>query len=56
VYCDPHDVDSIVAAVERVMDEPGLGATLRERGYARAATYTWERCAQETLALLCPHG
>jgi glycosyltransferase involved in cell wall biosynthesis len=56
VYCDPHDVGSIAAAVERVMDEPGLGATLRERGYRRAATYTWQRCAQETLAILRPYG
>jgi glycosyltransferase involved in cell wall biosynthesis len=52
-YCNPYDVESIVATVERVMDDPALRATLQERGYKRAATFTWEHCAHQTLELLC---
>jgi glycosyltransferase involved in cell wall biosynthesis len=53
VYCDPHDVESIVNTVERVMDDAALRASLQILGYQRAANLTWERCAQETLRVLC---
>lgn len=49
VYCDPHDVDSIVEAATRVLDDPELAAALVARGHERAATFTWERCLAETL-------
>lgn len=41
LYCDPHGTAAIVAAVNRVLDEPGLADQLRRRGHARAATFTW---------------
>ncbi len=53
VYCNPADIDSITAAVERVMDDPGLRSTLRASGYQHAEKYTWERCAVQTLELIC---
>jgi alpha-1,3-rhamnosyl/mannosyltransferase len=49
---DPNDTDAIAAAVERVLTEPGLADDLRVRGRAQAATFSWERTARETLALL----
>jgi glycosyltransferase involved in cell wall biosynthesis len=52
-YCDPHNIDSIIGTVERVTDDSALRATLRERGYRRAAIFTWESCARRTLELLC---
>ena len=52
IYCDPHDVESIVAAAARVLDDEDLAATLVERGRRRSALYTWERCLTETLHVL----
>ncbi|MBN2490790.1 MAG: glycosyltransferase family 4 protein [Planctomycetes bacterium] len=48
---DPTDVPAVTHAVERVVSEPGLADELRRRGRARAAEYTWERAARQTLAL-----
>ena len=39
------DAVSVSTAILRVLREPGLAATLRERGQALAATYTWNRTA-----------
>ena len=41
---DPRSVESMVAAVERVLDDP---EPYRERGLRRAAEFSWERCARE---------
>lgn len=43
------DADSLRAALERVLDDAGLRADLRERGLARAAHYSWDRTAAETV-------
>jgi glycosyltransferase involved in cell wall biosynthesis len=53
VYCNPADVDSIVAAVEQVMDDAALRSSLQELGRRQAAKYTWERNAERTLDLIC---
>jgi alpha-1,3-rhamnosyl/mannosyltransferase len=47
---DPRDVDAVAAAVERILGDDALHAALREAGLQRAASYTWERCAAETVA------
>lgn len=54
IYCNPHDIDLITAAVERVMDDAALRSKLRALGYQRAAKYTWEACARDTLDLIRP--
>jgi glycosyltransferase involved in cell wall biosynthesis len=46
---DPLDVDAIASAVTRIAREPGLAATLRERGLARARDFSWERSARAHL-------
>ena len=53
VYCNPTDIEDIVAAVERVMDDPGIRTSLQTLGRQRSAKYTWERCAAETLDVIC---
>jgi glycosyltransferase involved in cell wall biosynthesis len=53
IYCDPLDTDSIVAAVERAMKNDDLRSRLRSLGYQRARAYSWERCARQTLDLIC---
>jgi alpha-1,3-rhamnosyl/mannosyltransferase len=46
---DPRDVDAVAGAVERVLGDDALHARLRESGLRRAASYTWGRCAAETV-------
>jgi glycosyltransferase involved in cell wall biosynthesis len=49
---DPMDTMAISAALKRLSSEPELRRQLREQGIARAAQFSWERCAQETLQVL----
>jgi glycosyltransferase involved in cell wall biosynthesis len=48
---DPYDVDGLAAAIERALADEDLRAELRRRGLERAARFTWERAARETLAV-----
>ncbi len=45
----PDDAAGIAQAIRRVLEEPGLAATLREKGLRRAADFSWQRVAQATL-------
>jgi glycosyltransferase involved in cell wall biosynthesis len=49
---DPEDSVALTHGLARLATDAGLRADLRTRGLARAATFTWERCAEETLAVL----
>lgn len=49
---DPTNTDALAAGLLRLINDAHLRNTLRERGLARAAMFTWERCAQLTLAVL----
>ena len=48
---NPLDVDDLTAALQRLISDEALRATLRERGLARAATFTWERAARQLLGI-----
>ncbi len=48
---DPYDVGALAAAIERALTDTALRAELRARGLARAAKFTWERAARETIAV-----
>ena len=48
---DPEDPDAIAAGMVRVLGDPVLRQDLRQRGLARAATFSWERTARATLAV-----
>lgn len=48
---DPQDSDAMTDALGRLMQQESLRQELVERGRKRAATFTWERCASETLAV-----
>jgi glycosyltransferase involved in cell wall biosynthesis len=48
---DPDDTDSIAKALRRVLTNDPLRARMRELGLAQAASFTWERAAQATLAV-----
>jgi glycosyltransferase involved in cell wall biosynthesis len=52
VYFDPVDADDIAAAIERLIGDAGLRASLAAVAFDRAAAYSWRRCAADTLAFL----
>lgn len=51
LYFDPERTDDISQCLRRVLTEPALAEELTARGLARAASFSWERIARETLAL-----
>jgi glycosyltransferase involved in cell wall biosynthesis len=53
---DPHDAESLAAALEMaILDEP-LRADLRARGLARAARFNWQTSAEKLLDVYCRLG
>lgn len=48
---DPDAPDELADAIDRLMTDSALHAALRERGFANAARFSWQRCARETLAI-----
>jgi len=47
----PTDVDAIADGLTRLLGDAALRADLAARGLRRVAAFSWERCAQETLAV-----
>ena len=52
LYCDPHDVATMVAQVGRILDDTDLAADLADRGRERAAAFTWSNCLTATLEVI----
>lgn len=46
---DPHAPESIAVEIERLLDDPALAASCIARGFVRAAHYSWDRTAADTL-------
>jgi glycosyltransferase involved in cell wall biosynthesis len=51
-YCEATDPSTIATGVEKILTDPVYAATLRQRGLAQAAQYTWERAADTWLKLV----
>ncbi|HET8630450.1 MAG TPA: glycosyltransferase family 1 protein [Thermomicrobiales bacterium] len=51
LLADPRDPADLATALARALGDAGLRRHLRERGPARAATFSWARAAAETLAV-----
>ena len=49
LLCDPLDADAIASALRRTIDDPG---TMRERGYAQAARFSWVKTGEGFAAVL----
>ena len=47
---DPHESQAIADAIARALDDEGLRALLVQAGLERAAGFTWDACAEATLA------
>ena len=50
-YFDPVDTESIRSAIERVAYDDRHRDSLIERGHRRCMEFSWDRCAEETLAV-----
>ena len=46
ILIDPNDPGSIVAAIERILDDTALAAEMETRGFERAAHFSWEHSAR----------
>ncbi len=51
-YADPHDVESIAAQLERVLNDEAGRVELGRRAQERAAGFSWGRFAQSVVAVL----
>ena len=49
VLVDPFNEEAVVTALGRLLQDASWRAELRARGLARAATFSWQRTARETL-------
>jgi glycosyltransferase involved in cell wall biosynthesis len=47
----PHDEEALTAGLRLLIEQPNLRAELRRRGLAHAARFSWQRCAEETVAV-----
>jgi alpha-1,3-rhamnosyl/mannosyltransferase len=50
VMVDPRDVDGLADALDGLLADPAWRAALSAQGRRRAASFTWDRAARETLA------
>jgi glycosyltransferase involved in cell wall biosynthesis len=48
---DPDDVEGFAAAIASIVDDPAARADARTRSLVRAAVFSWDRTARETLAV-----
>ena len=51
LFCDPRKPAQFAAAMTRILSDAHVRSDLRERGIGRAADFSWDRCAAETLAV-----
>jgi glycosyltransferase involved in cell wall biosynthesis len=51
ILVDPADPDGLRLAMERIVTDPTLRATLAKRGYRRLEQFSWRRAAEQTLLL-----
>lgn len=49
---DGQSPEAVAAALTRLLDEPGLAATLRGRGLARAKDLTWDAASRDLAAII----
>jgi len=50
-YFDPLSVEEIAAAIRTAWTDSELRAAMRQQGLAQAARFSWQRAAEQTLAL-----
>lgn len=51
IMVTPHDSSELAAAIRRLLADPALRATQRERGLRRTKEFSWHRTAEQTLQI-----
>jgi glycosyltransferase involved in cell wall biosynthesis len=51
-YFDPKSVEEMAGSMQQVLESPTLRSELAQRGRERAQQFSWQLCAEETLAVL----
>lgn len=51
IMVDPTDTGAIAGAIDRVLGSETLRSEMREKGFTRAALFSWAACAEKTLAV-----
>lgn len=51
ILVNPHSVSEICDAMRRVMEYPDTACALAQRGQQRVSQFSWEKCAEQTLAV-----
>ncbi len=49
IYFDPLDVEAIAESIYAILSDNALRASLRQKGLERAANFSWQKAARETL-------
>jgi len=55
-YFDPYSVEEMAASIEQALDSTSLRSKLALKGKERASSFSWNRCAEETLGVLKKAG
>ncbi len=50
-FFDGENVDAIIAAMKKIIDDDDLRRELVQRGYSQVKKYSWKKMAQETMAV-----
>jgi glycosyltransferase involved in cell wall biosynthesis len=51
IAVEPLDVPAVAESIHKILTDPHLARTLRERGIRRSSLFSWERTARETLGV-----
>jgi len=51
IQVNPRSANDLAAAIQTLLDSPDKRRTMRQAGIVRARSFSWERCAQETLGV-----
>lgn len=49
---DPKDTESIASGIQKILEDADLQEVLSAKGLKRSSLFTWDSCAEKTLALL----
>ena len=52
IYCNPYDRESIVNAIERVVEDEDYRKEMEQRAKKRAALFSYKKTAQQVLRVL----
>jgi glycosyltransferase involved in cell wall biosynthesis len=53
VLVNPRDPADIAEGIFKVLDDKEFAANLVSKGYQRVAQFSWDKCARETLEVIC---